>query len=67
MFANCTNLKILDISRFSGEARTKGILYGVPMSGQIKVNRRYAETIKKYVPKKWAVYRRSIKNYYIFI
>ena len=55
MFANCTSLKYLDISGFTGEAKSNLLLYGVPMSGQVKVNKRFVEKIKKYTPKKWNI------------
>ena len=55
MFLGCSNLKFLDISGFYGEARSDGLLTGVPSSGRVKVNKRFAEKIKRYVPKKWNV------------
>ena len=55
MFSNCSCLKYLDISGFSGEASSNGLLSGVPMSGQVKVSKRFAEKIKKYTPKKWVI------------
>ena len=61
MFSGCTSLKNLDISRFSGEGKTDQFLYNVPMSGRVKVNKRFVDTINRYVPKKWVV--QIVDNY----
>ena len=55
MFSGCKKLKYLDISNFSGNGETNGFLTGVPLSGKVRVNKNFEDTIKKYVPKKWIV------------
>ena len=55
MFAGCKNLKYLDISSFSGHGETSGMLSEVPSSGKVIVGKKFVNTIKKYVPKKWLV------------
>ena len=61
MFSGCTSLKFLDLSRFSGEGDSDQFLNGVPMSGRVKVNKRFEDTINRYVPKKWNVV--VVENY----
>ena len=53
MFAGCKKLTYLDISGFSGYGETAGFMDGVPSSGMVRVGRRFDDTIKKYLPKKW--------------
>ena len=48
-------MKYLDISSFSGHGETSGMLSEVPSSGKVIVGKKFVNTIKKYVPKKWLV------------
>ena len=55
MFSGCSSLKNLAIPGFGGEGDTDQFLNGVPMSGSVKVNKRFVDTIKRYTPKMWNV------------
>ena len=55
MFSGCKKLTFLDISGFDGYGDSSKLLAGIPSSGKIRVGKRYVDTIKKYLPKKWVV------------